>query len=29
MPGENEMESLAMGILRVLKGEEEASEYSE
>lgn len=29
MPGENEMESLAMGIQRVLKGEEEASEYSE
>lgn len=29
MPGENEMESLALGILRVLKGEEEAREYVE
>ncbi|MCF6464051.1 butyrate kinase [Clostridium sp. Cult1] len=29
MPGENEMESLAYGILRVLKGEEEAREYIE
>lgn len=29
MPGENEMESLALGILRVLKGEEEAMEYAE
>ncbi|AYD40644.1 butyrate kinase [Clostridium fermenticellae] len=29
MPGENEMESLALGILRVLKGEEEAKEYIE
>ena len=29
MPGENEMESLAYGILRVLKGEEEAKEYIE
>lgn len=29
IPGENEMESLTMGILRVLRGEEEAIEYSE
>ncbi|HSH36283.1 MAG TPA: butyrate kinase [Schnuerera sp.] len=29
MPGENEMESLAYGILRVLNGEEEAREYIE
>ncbi|WP_025640864.1 butyrate kinase [Schnuerera ultunensis] len=29
MPGENEMESLAYGILRVLRGEEEAREYTE
>ncbi|MCF6465138.1 butyrate kinase [Clostridium sp. Cult2] len=29
MPGENEMESLANGILRVLRGEEEAREYIE
>ncbi|QQY80118.1 butyrate kinase [Keratinibaculum paraultunense] len=29
MPGENEMESLAYGILRVLKGEEKAREYIE
>ncbi len=29
MPGENEMESLALGTLRVLKGEEEAREYVE
>jgi butyrate kinase len=29
MPGENEMESLALGTLRVLKGEEEAKEYVE
>jgi len=29
IPGENEMESLAMGTLRVLKGEEEAHEYDE
>lgn len=29
MPGENEMESLALGTLRVLKGEEEAHEYME
>lgn len=29
MPGENEMESLSQGILRVLKGEEEAREYTE
>ena len=27
IPGENEMESLALGTLRVLKGEEEANEY--
>lgn len=27
MPGENEMEALALGILRVLKGEENAREY--
>ncbi|SHJ53992.1 butyrate kinase [Geosporobacter subterraneus DSM 17957] len=27
MPGENEMESLALGTLRVLRGEEEAREY--
>lgn len=29
LPGENEMESLTMGILRVLRGEECALEYSE
>lgn len=29
MPGENEMESLALGTLRVLKGEEEARVYTE
>lgn len=29
MPGENEMESLAFGTLRVLKGEEDVNEYSE
>lgn len=29
MPGENEMESLSLGILRVLRGEEEAHEYTE
>ena len=29
MPGENEMESLALGTLRVLKGEEKAKEYTE
>ena len=29
MPGENEMESLALGTLRVLKGEEKAQEYTE
>lgn len=29
MPGENEMESLSLGTLRVLKGEEEAKEYTE
>ncbi|MBP2651653.1 MAG: butyrate kinase [Firmicutes bacterium] len=29
MPGENEMESLAFGTLRVLRGEEEAREYVE
>ena len=29
MPGENEMESLAYGILRVLRGEEKAREYTE
>lgn len=29
MPGENEMESLALGTLRVLRGEEEAHEYME
>lgn len=29
MPGENEMESLASGTLRVLRGEEEAREYIE
>ncbi|HHV26323.1 MAG TPA: butyrate kinase [Tissierellia bacterium] len=29
MPGENEMESLAYGTLRVLKGEEAAREYTE
>jgi butyrate kinase len=29
MPGENEMESLALGTLRVLRGEEEAREYVE
>lgn len=29
MPGENELESLAMGALRVLKGEEALQEYTE
>jgi butyrate kinase len=29
MPGENEMESLVLGTLRVLKGEEEFREYVE
>lgn len=29
MPGENEMESLSLGILRVLRGEEVAKEYVE
>ncbi|HHW58237.1 MAG TPA: butyrate kinase [Clostridia bacterium] len=29
MPGENEMEALALGVLRVLRGEEEAREYVE
>lgn len=29
LPGENEMESLAYGVLRVLKGEETAREYAE
>lgn len=29
MPGENEMESLSVGALRVLRGEEEAKEYYE
>lgn len=29
MPGENEMESLALGALRVLRGEETAHEYTE
>ena len=29
MPGENEMEALAYGTLRVLNGEEEAREYIE
>lgn len=29
MPGENEMESLALGTLRVLSGNEEAKEYTE
>lgn len=29
MPGENEMESLALGTLRVLNGEEAAKEYNE
>ncbi|MEG0773405.1 butyrate kinase [Clostridium sp.] len=29
MPGENEMESLSLGTLRVLRGEEEAKEYYE
>lgn len=29
MPGENEMESLALGTLRVLNGEEKAKEYEE
>jgi butyrate kinase len=27
VPGENELESLAMGTLRVLKGQETAREY--
>jgi butyrate kinase len=29
MPGENEMEALALGVLRVLRGEEKASHYVE
>jgi len=29
MPGENEMEALAFGALRVLRGEEKAREYIE
>lgn len=29
LPGENEMKSLSMGILRVLKGQEEAKDYIE
>lgn len=29
LPGENEMESLSLGALRVLRGEEEAREYTE
>ncbi|MPW25690.1 butyrate kinase [Alkalibaculum sp. M08DMB] len=29
MPGENEMESLALGTIRVLRGEEQAKEYIE
>lgn len=29
LPGENEMESLALGALRILRGEEEFSEYAE
>lgn len=29
VPGENELESLALGTLRVLKGEEKANEYTE
>lgn len=29
MPGENEMESLSLGVLRVLRGEEKAREYNE
>lgn len=29
MPGENEMESLALGTLRVLRGEEAAKKYVE
>jgi len=29
MPGENEMEALALGALRVLRGEEKAREYTE
>lgn len=29
MPGENELESLALGALRVLRGEEEAREYED
>lgn len=29
LPGENEMESLSLGILRVLRGEETAREYAE
>jgi butyrate kinase len=29
MPGENEMEALAYGVLRVMRGEEEAREYTE
>ena len=29
MAGENEMEALALGVLRVLRGEEDANEYEE
>jgi butyrate kinase len=29
VPGENELEALALGTLRVLKGEEKANEYTE
>ena len=29
LPGENEMESLALGVLRVLRGEEEAHTFAE
>jgi butyrate kinase len=29
VPGENEMEALSQGTIRVLKGEEEANEYTE
>ncbi len=29
LPGENELESLALGVLRVLRGEEQAYEYHE
>ena len=29
MPGENELEALAFGVLRVMNGEEEATVYRE